>query len=124
MDIPVDIRKKAMDAVFDRETTAYMRARGFKDTPPFFLPALRAGDAATTQPLTESAKRQAMDATAHPATQAQITLMRETGPVHAQTTPSRTAPHTAHRVSNLHRAGIGTDAVHHHVTKDSFDLHP
>lgn len=123
MNLPDYVKKKAMDAVSHRETTAYMRSLGYSEAMAFSAPALRAGEGQPAGPLSDEAKRMAMDAISHRETAAQITLMRETGSVCMPSTPSRESMRAAERVAMLQRAGVSAAAIQSQLTHDNFHHH-
>jgi hypothetical protein len=119
MAIPEHVKRQAMNAVSHRETTAHIRHVTGAPAPEFSVPA-NPSEPGPVRPLSEDAKRQAMDAVSHPETRAMIRLVKDTGSVIPDHTPTRASQRQAEKIAQLHKGGMGVDDVHKAVSKDNF----
>ena len=120
MAIPEQDKRRAMDAVSHRETTAQIR--GFQDSgieaAPGFTPAhVSPGPVG---PLTDDIRRQAMDAVSHHETMASVRQVEHTGDISPGHTPSVKNSIIAERIAEMHKTGQSVGAIQHAITKDNF----
>jgi hypothetical protein len=120
MEIPEHVRRLAMDAVANRETTAQIRA--YQDSgieaSPGFTPVEISQD--PPGPLTDDIRRQAMDAVSHSETMAAVRQVEMPETIRPDHTPSVKNTLIAERIEEMHKTEMSIGAIQQSITKDNF----
>ena len=122
MDIPKHVKRRAIRAVGERETTAAIRSYPASGQSvsheSLFTPAQELKPQAV--PPCDEVKKQAMSAVSNPNTRAMIRLIQNGDTITPSWTPSWNSAQLAEAVVRMHKSGQSLDAIHRTITKDNF----
>ena len=119
MAIPDNVKRQAMDAISNKNTTAQIRLYCNNDQPAIFNPSEKNAPA-TRGPISDDVKKQAQDAITSKGTQSYIRMVDDKEPIAQVGVPSAGKGPLADKIGKMHQMGHGVDSVQREMTKDGF----